>query len=257
MTGIRVHNPFGTRCFMFVLLAAAMLMAAGPAGFSAWASDQSAESDPLRVLFIGNSLTYQNRLPQLVASLGHSEGIDIHTESVALPDHSLEDHWRRGRARAVLTGGQWDVVVLQQGPSSTDENRKHLETWSQRWSTLIRKQGARPALYMVWPSENRRGDFARVVKSYSEAAKSANAELLPVGIAWLLAIHSAPDLEIYGSDRFHPSSAGTLLSAMVIYTGISGSELRRLPPDLELPGNDLQTLRSLALRALAESEDPP
>ena len=208
----------------------------------------------LRVLFIGNSLTYQNQLPSLVAALGRADGWKMEVESVAAPDRSLEDHWRQGRARAVLAGSSWDVVVLQQGPSSLPENQAHLKTWSIRWSDLIREHGARPALYMVWPSRKRLGDFARVVNSYTGAARAADAELYPAGIAWLLAIHNEPEFELYGTDGFHPSLTGTALSAMVIHAGMTGSQLRNSSPELELSEPDQRTLQEIAQQAISETQ---
>src|SRR5687768_2825792 len=72
----------------------------------------------LRVLFVGNSLTYWNDLPAIVEALADSakvKGLAWHM--VAYPDFALEDHWAQGDAVAAISAG-WDIVVLQQGPSS-------------------------------------------------------------------------------------------------------------------------------------------
>ena len=68
-----------------------------------------------RVLFIGNSLTAANDLPEIVRSLAQSAGHRFEYRMVAFPDHSLEDHWNRPEARRAISEGQWTTVVLQQG----------------------------------------------------------------------------------------------------------------------------------------------
>jgi len=75
----------------------------------------------VRVLFIGNSLTYANDLPGLVQALAAGSaagGSPIDVAMVASPDVSLDDHLASGEASRAIAGGRWDFVVLQQGPTS-------------------------------------------------------------------------------------------------------------------------------------------
>ena len=87
----------------------------------------------------------------------------------------------------------------------------------------IKKAGGRTALYMVWPSRARRGDFAGVSQSYAAAAKDVKGLLLPAGDAWRAAWAADTALPLYGPDGFHPSPVGTYLAALVIYEQIFAS----------------------------------
>jgi hypothetical protein len=80
------------------------------------AAPAAGQSRPLRVLFIGNSYTYFNDLPGLVASLGRGARPmrPMRTEMVALPGVSLRDHWLDGAALAAIRRTRWDYVVLQE-----------------------------------------------------------------------------------------------------------------------------------------------
>ena len=81
----------------------------------------------MRVLFIGNSLTAWNELPQVVARLAQADGQPQPlVRMVAVGGFSLEDHWHQGDARRAIADGPWDVVVLQQGPSALPESRRLL-----------------------------------------------------------------------------------------------------------------------------------
>ena len=187
-----------------------------------------AQPQPLRILFIGNSLTYANDLPALVCGLARSAGRQAVCESVAKPDYSLEDHWNGRDARAAIARG-WDVVVLQQGPSALPESRRLLIAYAKRFAAEIRKAGARPALYMVWPSQTRRGDFPGVSQSYAAAAKAVDGLLLPVGDAWRAAWLADATLPLYASDGLHPSASGTYLAALVIYAQLFGAPAPSVP----------------------------
>ena len=125
------------------------------------------------MLFIGNSLTAANDLPAMLEAIAAAErGPRFECKVVAAANYSLEDHWRQGDAVRAIRRGGWSVVVLQQGPSSLDTSRALLVDYAQRFAEEIRRAGASTALYMVWPSQERRSDFERVSASY--AARGTN-----------------------------------------------------------------------------------
>lgn len=184
---------------------------------------------PARILFVGNSLTYQNDLPGMVAQLARATGRPLMVQSLAKPDYGLEEHWRSGEARTAIAGGRWNIVVLQQGPSALPESRRLLVDYTKRFDAEIKKAGARTALYMVWPSRQRRGDAEAVSQSYRAAARAVSATLLPVGDAWRDAWALDPDLPLYAADNFHPSGMGTYLAALVVYRHLIGEPAPATP----------------------------
>lgn len=176
----------------------------------------------LRVLFIGNSLTSFNDLPGMVEALGRLGGPRLEVGTALIDGTSLEDQYGIGEAHAQLNRGPWDVVVLQQGPSSLSSSAANLLEWTRRWNTDIRAAGAVPALYAVWPDASRRAFFGDVSRHYRAAADAVDGLFLPAGDAWLAAWAEEPDLPLYGSDDFHPSGLGSLLAALTIYGGLTG-----------------------------------
>ena len=181
------------------------------------------------VLFVGNSLTYANELPEMVRALALASGKTLRIGVVANPDWSLEDHWSSGDARGEIQRGGWEVVVLQQGPSSLAESRALLIDYARRFAGEIRAAGAVPALYAVWPSRARFGDFDRASESYRLAAQDVNGLYLPVAAAWLIASEQAPDVKIYQIDGIHPTVEGSYLAAAVIYARLTGRRATGLP----------------------------
>jgi len=208
-------------------LVVATLIACGstPAGTTGTASRPGGRG----VLFVGNSLTYVNDVPGLVQALADSVGVHLDVRTVAFPDFALEDHWASGGAVREIERGDWELVVMQQGPSSTDANRANLRDWSKRFGGVIAARGARPALYSVWPSAARQADFTRAIESYSLAAADVRGDFYPVASAWLAAWRRAPALALYAGDALHASPIGSYLAALVIAAEITGRPTADFP----------------------------
>ncbi|HYW10665.1 MAG TPA: SGNH/GDSL hydrolase family protein [Longimicrobium sp.] len=186
-----------------------------------------------RILFIGNSLTYFNGLPQMFAALADSAGqTPPRVEEVAYPDFGLQQHWEDGRAADAIRAGCWDVVVLQQGPSSLADSRANLLDYVGRYAQLIRERGGQTALFSVWPAAARQGDFDRAIESYALAAQAVDGVLLPAATAWLQAWAREPDLALY-ADGLHPTPQGSYLAAAVMVGRLYGQPQVRVPARLE------------------------
>lgn len=177
---------------------------------------------PRRVLFVGNSLTYVNDVPALVARISAGLGAPLETHSVVHPDYGLEDHWNDGVVRRLLTDQRWDVVVLQQGPSSLPESGTNLVEYAGRFAGLIRAHGACPAVYMVWAEAAYPRSFDAVRDHHRQAADSAHAQFLPAGDAWRAAWHRDSSFAFYSADGLHPTPLGSYVAALTIAAGLTG-----------------------------------
>jgi hypothetical protein len=236
--------------FLLVLLA---VVAAGCAQ-----APRDAGQEPLRVLFVGNSLTHTNDLPAVVATLARGLGTEIEYRAIAPGGTSLEDHWNAGTVPTELASGHWDAVVMQQGPSALPDSQVNLREWADRLADLARAHGTRPALLTVWPESYRSDALPDVIASYANAAEAADAELYAAGVAWQSAWKRNPALHLYGPDGFHPSPLGTYLAALVVVSGLTGQPPPAVPFAVHRPGFELTVsaaraalLRSAASDALA------
>jgi hypothetical protein len=212
----------------------------------------------LKVLFIGNSLTYSNELPAVVTQLGVKEGVKINYQSFCFPDYSLEDHWKEGKVKEEIEKGIYDFVIAQQGPSAMPESRVLLTEYATKFSELCKKNKSRLVMYMVWPSKGRVFDLDKVIQSYSLAAKESGSLLAPAGLAWKNLWQVDSLFSLYSPDGFHPSAEGSLLAALCIYGVISAQkELNSIP----VPGNisppTFHILTSAAGKALSAVPTEP
>ena len=170
-----------------------------------------------KILFVGNSLTYYNDLPETVKKIARQNHHKIMVESFAKPNYSLEDHWNEGKVSQAIKKNHYDVVIFQQGPSALRSSRENLVAYAVFFAKLCKEYNSQSAFYMVWPSGDRYSDFENVIYSYTSAADTTDSILCPAGTAWLNAFSAKKDFPLYTTDGFHPSEYGSLLSAMVIY----------------------------------------
>ncbi|MGE0590251.1 MAG: SGNH/GDSL hydrolase family protein [Cyclobacteriaceae bacterium] len=180
--------------------------------------DSKREDDStIRILFIGNSLTYTNDLPALVEKEGNAAGKSVVSDALAFPNYALEDHWVDGKMQKKICAGNYDFVVVQQGPSSQSDGRVSLLDYGQLIKDICTSRGTELAFYMVWPAKNYYHTFDGVISNYTEAASATNSILIPVGAAFK-AYGDQGEYLFYGPDDFHPSPEGSRLAARLIYS---------------------------------------
>lgn len=179
-----------------------------------------AQETELKVLFVGNSLTYTNDLPELVERTAENRRISVETEMIAKPNYALIDHWKDGKVKKAIKRKNFDLVIIQQGPSSQDFGKEILIEYGKKFKDLCEDNNAELAYFMVWPSRQYDHTFSGVIKNHEEAAEINQALLFPVGAVWKKHFDNTGNFDYYGPDQFHPSVKGSQIAAEVIVEGI-------------------------------------
>lgn len=212
------------RIFLFVLLLLSLACRSAEPEVSPPAlpnTSPTLENADIKILFIGNSLTYTNNLPALVSELARLDNKVLAFTSIAKPNYAIIDHWGEGDAQREIESDAYHFVIAQQGPSALPESQVLLLEGATPYAELCKKNNSQFALYMVWPSKSRSFDHDNVIFSYSQAAEKTESLLCPAGLAWKYAWEVDDDLPLYGPDFFHPSVMGSVLAAMTIYGSIA------------------------------------
>jgi hypothetical protein len=179
------------------------------------AAAQRYPSRDLRVLFLGNSLTYFNDMPWLAEEVAKSLGVKPALQAVfeGRSGLTLKQHWDRGRAVRAIREGSYAYVVLQ--PQSSEIVRTPEETF--RYAKLldaeIRKSGAKTIVFQTWAPltvDAKQFDFNR---QYAKLAKELGARLAPVGTAWESL--RKQKIELFDGSGVHANLAGSYLAACV------------------------------------------
>jgi len=168
------------------------------------------------ILFVGNSLTSANNLPQLVEHAAKNKGLVIQSKMIAFPNYALMDHWNDGEVQKEIKRNEYDFVIVQQGPSSQQNGREILIKYGRKYADLCAKNGAKLSYFMVWPSRIYYHTFKGVIKNYTDAARINDAILCPVGEEWKKHFDTTQNFDYYSSDGFHPSLKGSQRAAEII-----------------------------------------
>lgn len=239
-------QPSGMRILSFLLiLAAASGVAACQDIFGPGRSIPTLAGNR-RVLFIGNSHTYENDLPGMVQALAREVGdTALRTGDISVANYALEDHMYDGFAARALRESGWEFVVMQQGTSALLESQLHLEYWTRQFEPLIREAGATPVMYQIWPMSSRRFDADAALTSYWNAAAAVGGILAPAGDGFTAVLAENPSIGVYSSDGLHASRRGTYLAALTIVARILEIDPETLPPRIPGVREDTTVVRAL------------
>lgn len=196
-------------------------------------SAKGATAPCIRVLFIGNSYTFANDLPDVVRDLAHADGRDIVAAMAANPGSTLDDHARSGPTRSLIESRKWDYIVIQEQslipsvePSRTTVMFPAVRTLVQR----ARSAGATPLLFQTWARRDgwpERGlaGFAQmqaaIDSGYDIIGKELGVTVVRVGDAWAEARARNPSVDLWQADGSHPSITGTKLAGCAFYTAFT------------------------------------
>ena len=173
---------------------------------------------------LGNSFTYFNDLPGLLASMTGWE-VDSHTRGGAYLFEHLDPQAELGaKTLPALEKQKWDVVILQEQSRGPYERREAFMDSVRALCDMSRKAGAVPLLYATWAYREGSQKLLETGLSYTQmldaltegyhaAAKENRALIADVGLAFAKERNA---LDLYVSDDYHPSSEGTMLAAKTI-----------------------------------------
>ncbi|MBI3168031.1 MAG: hypothetical protein HYZ22_06105 [Chloroflexi bacterium] len=207
--------------------------------------DDASGDECLRVLFVGNSYTYVNNLPNTFSELARSGGHQVEVGMIAEGGLTFADHAKSSQLSSALTSSQWDYVILQEQSQipSVEYSRTHFMYPSARALVKqIRAHNATPIFFETWAHrngypENGMPDYESMQyetsQGYLRIARELNVPLARVGFAWFRALKMYPDLELWQEDGNHPSEQGTYLAACIFYVTL----FHESPVGLEYRGN--------------------
>lgn len=190
------------------------------------------QKDTLRVLFVGNSYTYFENLPQVVSVLSGQTGTILITEKITIGGAKLSEHWRGARGLNTIEKireGNYDIVVLQEWSLGTVNERDSAVFYLGLFSKLAREAGAEPYYYLTWGREKIPQQQEVISRVYRETAALNRATVVPAGEAWALARSLRPEIKLYDPDGTHPSDLGTYLTACVFVAAITGELPETVP----------------------------
>ena len=197
-----------------------------------------------KILFIGNSHTYMNDMPELAGRMiEDASGEPCEVFMLAYSGRSLKWHMEEEyfSVRFNILYGGYDYCVIQEQahpmPLEEDTVRN-----AERIAGLCRQANTLPVVFETWAEKRMPEHQAEMNRRYRKIARDLDALLAPVGEVWekvMRAIGDIPGADLYFRDGEHASPAGDYLAAMVIAKAITGKLPRedfRTAFDFTVPG---------------------
>lgn len=200
------------------LIAAACRESTGPTQ-PLVAVTRSQDTSALRILMVGNSLTFFNDLPTRVAEIAANDSTlrAAHIESVTAGGANLQYHWATGVTSQLIASGHWDYVVLQEQSQAILASPESTEAVVRRFAALARTAGARTVLFLAWAALGSAHQDS-TTHNYERIAEDTGTLIAPLGVAWQRALQADSTLPLYANnDLIHPSPMGTYLGACTMF----------------------------------------
>lgn len=198
----------------------------------------SAFAQTTQVLFIGNSYTSVNNLPELTRQLALSLGDTLVVSSSTPGGYTFQGHISNTATQNLIAQGGWDYVVLQEQSQLPSFPPGQVATECYPYASDLvngiraHSPCADAVFYMTWGRENGdaqncaswppvctyEGMQERLRTSYLQMAQDNNAECAPAGMAWKRVRDEYPAIDLYATDGSHPSVAGSYLVACTMYS---------------------------------------
>lgn len=226
-----------------------------------------------RALFLGNSYTSVNNLPQLVADVAASTGDTLIFDSNTPGGYTLQNHATNSSSLAKIAAGNWEYVVLQeqsQLPAFPDSQVEvEVFPYAHLLDSIIHAENtcAETVFYMTWGRKN--GDasncsFWPPVCTYSGMdsllnlryrmmADTTNGIVSPVGSVWNYVRQNYPLIELYQSDDSHPSVAGSYAAACTFYSIFFRKDPSLITFNATLPESDASIIRAVTKMIVFDS----
>ena len=172
-------------------------------------------SDPIKILFVGNSFSQRNNLPGLLAEMAAERNLSVKPKLISAGGASLRTHFNAGRAATAIATGNYDYVVLQEQSTLPVKNASRMAENVRLFDEAIKQAGSKTVLYMTWARKHAPEAQQAIAKAYTTIGKELGAIVVPVGLAWqsFLSTHDLPVL--HDRDQSHPTLAGSYLAACV------------------------------------------
>jgi PKD repeat protein len=198
--------------------------------------------DTLSVLFLGNSYTSANNLPQLVKNLTNSAGKTLLVDANIPGGFTISGHLNDATSLNKIRQGNWDYIVIQEQSQipSIDSYR-----YNDMYPSLMQLKDtidhyspcAKIITYMTWgrrfggiqcdPSNtycspnfvnfNHMQDS--LTSAYLEISEQLNIQCVPVGVVWQNVLNDTT-LVLHTGDNSHPNIDGSYVAACAIFSSI-------------------------------------
>jgi hypothetical protein len=226
------------------------------------------EEPGLRILFVGNSLTFYNEMPHMLHELaaGDPGAPPIFAVERTRNSWTLEGADDDKGLVGLLEDVSWDAVVLQERGWYLSRSEDYWLDKTYPYADGLRRKIAaaesQTVLFMTWGYEHGVGGpdsyvwmQSRLSAGYAGLASRLGVPVGPVGLAWADALKERPTLDLWREDGFHPDADGSYLAACVFFAELTGRDPAGSSFTAGLDPSEAQYLQEIAAETVEKFEE--
>jgi hypothetical protein len=232
----------------------------------------------IKILFIGNSYTYVNNMPQIVADIATSMGDTLVWDMEAPGGYTFSAHWTANPATlSKIKQGGWNYVVLQDQSQEPALPPALVNTdmfpYARKLDSFFNLNNpcGETIFYMTWGRKN--GDISScstyapawpyfctyesmdsiIRVRYRMMADSNQCIVSPVGAVRHYIRINYPSIELYDADESHPSPAGSYAAACAFYSTIFKKDPTLITFNYSISSTDAANIKTAAKKVVYDS----
>lgn len=188
----------------------------------------------MKVLFVGNSHTFFNDMPEMLRLFGKARNIDIEVVQNTAGGRGLDWQSNQFDVRFNILFGNYDYIVLQH-IAHPFPGKDNLLDSAALIMPYLQQTDSKAVNYHPW-SEKALPEKQAEINEAHEALLAQYPDMLnaPVGLVWDDLRHSHPEIELYWHDGEHASPLGSYLIAATFFRLLTGQRTEGLPFLLEM-----------------------
>lgn len=229
-------------------------------------------------LFIGNSYTYYNDMPNgIFEKIAQSAGYSVKVKAITKGAYKLSvfanptDEYG-ALVEAALTGEEkYDFVILQeQSVLPASKTPRAFYNAVRNLSERIKASGAKPILYSTWGRKTGSHTLDtygltnesmtwRLAAAYYAIGDELDIPVVYAGLAFHDVYTNSNEIELYDPDMSHPSYEGSYLAAATLFAHIFDTDPAIIPisEEMTVSAATADILNDAAWRAVREPHDIP
>lgn len=183
----------------------------------------------MKVLFLGNSHTFFNDMPQIFKNICAEKGKDVEVAMLAHPGVTYGWHYKQFTdLRFALMWGGFDYIVMQQAAHSPCPSKEETLEDAGKIIELARKFNVTPIQTMPWAEKRDPAHQLNMYDIYNTLSKKYNVKLTVAGNVFEEVFKNYPEIDMYYEDGEHASPYGSYVIAMATYAAIFNDTVKGL-----------------------------
>jgi hypothetical protein len=223
-------------------------------------SSEKPETDNLKILFIGNSLTHWNNMVTMFQELIFQSEKNAYVVEFAPGGMHLDEHALNTMTHSYIQETDWDYVIIQGADYSIafKDLRDNVLPPIRSLINLIKSNSNDTQIIFYLDYSLRKGFFrGDTLYTFNEFQSMINVgtkivadelqmKIAPVGEAWRRVSNDGPPIDLYALDQGHPSAYGSYIMACVYFSTIYRESTTSLEYYGQLIENAAQVIQAIA-----------